>query len=198
MAVLTGVNHLAMATGDMDRTIRYWRDLVGLPLVAGLGKPGARQYFFRVAADCYLGFFEWPEVEPVEEKDHGYPAKGPLVFDHLALGVAGDEDLWELRDKLDAAGFWVSEPLDHGFIHSIYSFDPNGMAVEFSCAVPEVDLMSRPVMVDKAPTAVTLEGPRPQPGHWPAVAEPTPVEQRRTYPGEGLALTQGEKRNWYA
>jgi hypothetical protein len=111
--------------------------------------------------------------------------------------VAGPEDLWELRDKLDAAGFWVSEPLDHGFIHSIYSFDPNGIAVEFSCVVAGVDLMARPVMVDRAPTPVTLEGPRPQAGRWPPVDEPTPADQRRTYPGEGLALTQGEKRNWY-
>ena len=32
-----GVNHLAMATGDMDRTTRFWRDLLGMRLVAGLG-----------------------------------------------------------------------------------------------------------------------------------------------------------------
>ncbi len=197
MAVFTGVNHLAMATGDMDRTIRYWRDLVGLRLVAGLGMPGARQYFFRIATDSYLGFFEWADVEPIEEKEHGYPAKGPLVFDHVALGVAGDEDLWELRDKLEAAGFWVSEPLDHGFIHSIYSFDPNGIAVEFSATAPGVDLGARPVMVERAPGPVALEGPEQVPGQWPSVDQPTPADERRVYPGEGLALVQGRKRNWF-
>jgi len=35
----TGINHLAMATGDMDRTIRYWRDLLGLRLVAAQASP---------------------------------------------------------------------------------------------------------------------------------------------------------------
>ena len=35
-----GVNHLAMVTGDRDNTIRFWRDLLGMRLVAGLGKPG--------------------------------------------------------------------------------------------------------------------------------------------------------------
>ncbi len=35
MANLNGVNHLAMATGDMDKTIRFWRDLLGMKLVAG-------------------------------------------------------------------------------------------------------------------------------------------------------------------
>ena len=34
MARFTGINHLALATGDMDATIRYWRDLLGLRLVA--------------------------------------------------------------------------------------------------------------------------------------------------------------------
>ena len=31
----TGINHLAMATGDIDATIRFWRDLLGMRLVAG-------------------------------------------------------------------------------------------------------------------------------------------------------------------
>ena len=29
MPQYTGVNHLAMVTGDMDGTIRFWRDLLG-------------------------------------------------------------------------------------------------------------------------------------------------------------------------
>ncbi|CAO0822174.1 hypothetical protein DFAR_2870011 [Desulfarculales bacterium] len=51
----------------MDQTIRFWRDLIGLPLVAGLGKPIDRQYFFEIAPGSLLGFFEWLGVEPVPE-----------------------------------------------------------------------------------------------------------------------------------
>ena len=36
MVRYNGVNHLAMATGDMDMTIRYWPDLLGMRLVAGM------------------------------------------------------------------------------------------------------------------------------------------------------------------
>ena len=36
----SGVNHLVMATGDIDSTIRFWRDLLGMRLVAGPGRPG--------------------------------------------------------------------------------------------------------------------------------------------------------------
>ena len=77
MIKFNGINHLAMVTGDMDKTVRFWRDLLGMRLVAGLGKPGYRHYFFEISEDDLLAFFEWPGVEPVEEKDHAQ-ATGPL------------------------------------------------------------------------------------------------------------------------
>ena len=48
MAKYTGINHLAMVTGDMDKTIGFWRDLLGMRLVAGLGRPGYRHIFSRL------------------------------------------------------------------------------------------------------------------------------------------------------
>ncbi|MGE5809408.1 MAG: VOC family protein, partial [Nitrospirota bacterium] len=63
MPTYNGVNHLAMATRDMDETIRFWRDLLGMRLVAGLGKPGYRHYFFEISARDMIAFFEWPAVE---------------------------------------------------------------------------------------------------------------------------------------
>ncbi len=77
MIKFNGVNHLAMATGDMDKTIRFWRDLLGMRLVAGLGGPGYRHYFFQISEHDLLAFFEWPGVEPIAEKDHGAPYPGP-------------------------------------------------------------------------------------------------------------------------
>lgn len=196
MIKFSGIHHLAMVTRDMDATIRFWRDLLGMRLVAGLGRPGYRHYFFEISATDMLAFFEWPEVEPVEEKDHGYPVKGPFVFDHISFGVETEEALWVLKGRLAAADFWVSEVIDHGFIHSIYAFDPNGIPIEFSCGAREVDLRQRPRMVDAAPSPVTLEGPDPQPGHWPA-PPPTSREERSVYPGEGLDLVQGVKKDWW-
>jgi catechol 2,3-dioxygenase-like lactoylglutathione lyase family enzyme len=197
MIKFNGIHHLAMATKDMDGTIRFWRDLLGMRLVAGLGKPGYRHYFFQISQNNLIAFFEWPDVEAVEEKDHGYPVKGPFIFDHVSFEVENHEDLWTLKDQLDAAGFWVSEAINHGFIHSIYSFDPNGIPVEFSCCVKEVNVREHPRMVDRAPSAVTLEGSEPQYGKWPEVKQPTPLEERAVYPGEGTELVPGKKKNWF-
>ncbi|EPR40242.1 Glyoxalase/bleomycin resistance protein/dioxygenase [Desulfovibrio sp. X2] len=184
----TGVNHLAMVTGDMEATIRFWRDLLGMRLVVGLGRPGYRHYFFEISEHDMIAFFEWEGAEPIPEKDHGAPVKGPVAFDHVSFGLAGEDDLWALKDRLDAADVWVSEVVDHGFIHSIYAFDPNGIAVEFSAPVPSVDVRRYPVMADDHPSPAAMEGNGPQPGHWPGPGEPTPEEDRRAYPGDGQQI----------
>lgn len=189
MTRYNGINHLALATADMDAAIRFWRDLLGMRLVAGLGSAKYRHYCFEISPRDMIAFFEWPQVEPIPDKGHGYPVAGPFVFDHVAIGVRDSKDLWELKDKLEAAGFWASEVMDHGFIHSLYSFDPNGAPIEFSYSLPEADLRSRPVMAGPAPSAVTREGPEPQEGKRPPVAEPAPPGERTVYPGEGRALT---------
>jgi catechol 2,3-dioxygenase-like lactoylglutathione lyase family enzyme len=193
MPKYNGVNHLALVTRDMDRTIRFWRDLIGLRLIAGLGGPGYRQYFFEISAHDMLVFFEWPDVQAVEEKEHGRPTSGPFVFDHVSLGVHGEDDLWELKDRLTAADIWVSEVIDHGFIHSIYSYDPNGIPVEFSYHVIGTNVRSEPLMADRSPSEVAKEGSEPRTGVWPEVRTPTSRQERKIYPGAGSELFHGRK-----
>ena len=178
----TGVNHLAMVTKDMDKTIRFWRDFLGMRLVAGLGNRRYRHYFFEISPQDMIAFFEWPDVENIPEKDHGVPVKGPFAFDHVSIGVGTDEDLRELKGRFEAAEMWVSEIIDHGFIHSIYAFDPNNIPIEFSAPVPGVDVRNAPRMMDRQPSVAALEGCDPVPGRWPPSTEhgDCPV-----YPGEG-------------
>lgn len=190
-----GINHLAFATGDLDRTIRFWRDLLEMPLVVGLGQPGFRQYFFALDERTLISFFQWPDVEPMPEKDHGSPVKGPFGFDHVSIGVTSMDVLWDLKDRLDAAGFWVSEAVDHGFIVSIYSFDPNEIPIEFSWARPDVDVRARPQMIDKERSAIADEGAGPRPEVWPAVSHPTTEEEKRIYPGDGQELRDLARRD---
>ena len=193
MFKFNGINHLAMATGDIDKTIHFWRDLLGMRLVAGVGRPGYRHYFFEISENDLIAFFEWPGVESVAEKDHGEPVSGPFIFDHVSFGVETEDDLWELKDKLAAAGVEVSEVIDHGFIHSIYAFDPNGIPIEFSHNVEGKDIRKNPRMADKTPSKGAQEGPEPHFDRWPAVKKRTPAKDRKTYPGAGSELYHGIK-----
>ncbi|MFC1999440.1 VOC family protein [Chloroflexota bacterium] len=193
MVRFNGVNHLAMATRNMDETIRFWRDLLGMRLVAGLGEPGYRHYFFQISDTDLIAFFEWADVESVSKKDHGRPVKGPFVFDHVSFGVDTEEDLWELIDKLEAAGFHVSDVIDHGFIHSIYAHDPNGIPIEFSHNVDGIDIREEPQLRDRSPSQTALEGPEPREAVWPEVEVKTPASERVVYPGAGSELFHGKR-----
>jgi catechol 2,3-dioxygenase-like lactoylglutathione lyase family enzyme len=193
MIEYNGVNHLAMATGDMDKTIRFWRDLIGMRLVAGLGEPGYRHYFFQISETDLLAFFEWTGVEPVEDKEHGRPVSGPFIFDHVSFGVEKEDDLWELKDRLEAASYQVSDTIDHGFIHSIYTHDPNGIPIEFSHNVPGIDIRRNPQMRDSSPSQITLEGAEIRSDVWPPVTNPTPIAEWVVYPGAGSELFHGKK-----
>lgn len=195
MIKFNGINHLAMVTGDMDKTIHYWRDLLGMRLVAGIGQPGYRHYFFQISDTDLIAFFEWPDIRPVQHKEHGRPVKGPFIFDHVAFGVNTEDELWELKDRITAAGFEVSRVINHGFIHSIYTFDPNGIPIEFACPVEGVNIRENPSMKDIEPSEAALEGTEPIWDRWPKVSEPTPFSERKVYRGAGSELFQGIKKS---
>ena len=163
MTPFSGLSHVALATGDLDATIRFWRDLLGCRLVGRLGRPGQRAYFFDVGGGSLVGFFEWPGTRPVPAKDAGAPVAGPFAFDHVALSLGALEDLFRLKDRFAAAGVPASDVIDHGFLYSVYLHDPNGVTVECCCPARGVDLAAVPVAVEQAPTAVAAEGTDPNP-----------------------------------
>jgi hypothetical protein len=63
--------------------------------------------------------------------------------------------------------------------HAIYSFDPNGIPIEFCYEVEGHDMRKDPVLRDDSPPTSALEGEEPQPGKWPEVTHPTPLGKRR-------------------
>lgn len=188
-----GINHIALVTNDMERTVRFWRDLLGMRLIIAMGRRGYRQYFFELDQHNMILFFEWDGVEKIPAKDHGVPVKGPFAFDHLAIGVEDLSTLYEIKDRLDAAGFWVSEVIDHGFVYSLYSFDPNDIPIEFCVAAQDVDVRKNPVLKDRHPLDVTQEGSEPKKGIWPEPKTFTQKGEWHMYPGEGREYI-GNKR----
>jgi len=188
---IKGVNHLALITQDMEKTVRYWRDLLGFELIMTLGSPSYRQYFFKISPKELVVFFEWPGAEKLPEKEHGYPTNTPLGFDHLAFSVESKEDLFVLKDKLEYNQFWVSEILNHGYIYSLYTFDPNNIPLEFSWPLPDIDLSILEQHLDREPVPALKEGKFPNPHFWPT---PAKYKQSPVYPGAGSELFHGHKK----
>jgi len=180
--VFTAIDHLAFITDDMKKTVRFYRDLLGMELHAGIGHGGYRHYFFQFG-DNQVAFFEYDGASTMERKFHGERTSKPLGFDHVSFTVDSREALFGLKDKLEAAGFEVTGAVDHGIIWSIYFFDPNNIPLEASWKI--VDIAEPPVIEDDDPIPVAAEGALPQPGMWPEVTDPTPPDQMTARPGNG-------------
>ena len=185
--ILSGINHLAFITDDMEKTIRFYRDLLGMELAAGIGHRDYRHYFFQ-CGNAQVAFFEYPGASPMERKPHGAPTREPLGFDHVSFTVASRADLFALKDKLAAAGVEVSEAVDHGIIWSIYFYDPNEIPLEVSWEL--LELVKTPAMDEVSPMAIVDEGAGPQPGVWPEVTNPTPPERMTAHGGNGYTMRQ--------
>jgi catechol 2,3-dioxygenase-like lactoylglutathione lyase family enzyme len=179
------INHLAFITDDRVKTIRFYRDLLGMELTAGVGHDGYRHYFFT-AGNAQLAFFEYEGANPMVRKFHGSKTSEPLGFDHVALNVETREQLFACKDRLEAAGVRVDGAVDHGTIWSIYFFDPNNIPLEVSWSYMEVT--KPPAMSEDDPMEIVAEGAGPQPGHWPEVTEPTPPERMTAHPGNGYSM----------
>jgi catechol 2,3-dioxygenase-like lactoylglutathione lyase family enzyme len=128
-----GINHLALVTNDMDATVRFYVGVLGARLVATIGDPSFRHYFFRIGPRNTIAFFQYSRhpVEPFA-KPAGIPDPRAVQFDHVSFDLPDEDAVLELRNRLKAAGCEVTDIVDHGFIRSIYFHDPNGIALEAS------------------------------------------------------------------
>jgi catechol 2,3-dioxygenase-like lactoylglutathione lyase family enzyme len=129
--VWQGVSHLAFVTPNMDTTVRFYAGVLGMPLVTTLMAGPMRHYFFEIAPQNTIAFFEIVGAETFN-KGAGSPGPYPVQFDHLSFNVADEAALQTLRLRIAAAGSEVTEIVDHGVLKSVYFTDPNGIALEAS------------------------------------------------------------------
>jgi catechol 2,3-dioxygenase-like lactoylglutathione lyase family enzyme len=158
-----GINHLALVTNDMDATVRFYHGVLGARLVATLGTPNFRHYFFEVGEGNTIAFFEYQGAE-IERfaKPAGIPDVRASQFDHLSLNLADEQAIEELRARIKEHGCEVTDIVDHGFIRSIYFTDPNGIALEASFWVSDptghaVDLGDTRLFADRDPVPAVAE-----------------------------------------
>jgi catechol 2,3-dioxygenase-like lactoylglutathione lyase family enzyme len=138
-----GINHLALVTNDMDATVRFYHGVLGARLVATIGTPGFRHYFFEFGPENTVAFFEYAGVKlDTFAVAAGVPDSRKAQFDHLSFNLPDEEALLALRDRLKSAGCEVTDVVDHSIVRSVYFTDPNGIALEASWWV--LDATGRP------------------------------------------------------
>jgi catechol 2,3-dioxygenase-like lactoylglutathione lyase family enzyme len=117
-----GVHHIALLSSDVERTVRFYQDLLEFPLTEifeNRDYKGSNHFFFDLGHGNLLAFFDFPGLDlgPYSEVLGG--------LHHLAISI--DRSKWEhLRRKLDAAG--VEYLYESGA--SLYLKDPDGARIE--------------------------------------------------------------------
>jgi catechol 2,3-dioxygenase-like lactoylglutathione lyase family enzyme len=158
-----GINHLALITTDMDATVRFYHGTLGARLVATLGTPDFRHYFFQFGTECTVAFFEYANAKVAPfAKAAGVPDPRAVQFDHLSFNLPDEEALHDLQRRLKAADCEVTDVVDHGFVRSVYFTDPNGIALEASWWVTDAtgraaDYTGGPLFADNDPVPAVRE-----------------------------------------
>jgi catechol 2,3-dioxygenase-like lactoylglutathione lyase family enzyme len=117
-----GVHHVALLCAEVERTIRFYQDLLGFPLTdlfENRDYAGSTHFFFDIGHGNALAFFDLPGL------DLGPYAEVLGGLHHLAISVTPAE--WEAaRERLIAAG--VAVDVVSG--SSMYFRDPDGTRLE--------------------------------------------------------------------
>jgi catechol 2,3-dioxygenase len=136
------VNHLVLNCTDLDRTHKFWTEIVGFRQVAQIppdsDKPRARFYVGRAGTGHHdIAFFQIEGAEPGPDGRQEWSMRGKTVgVNHVAIRYQ-DREAW-----LKQLAFIKSKHVkfhvrtEHGMTHSAYISDPDGYGIEVLYEVP--------------------------------------------------------------
>jgi catechol 2,3-dioxygenase-like lactoylglutathione lyase family enzyme len=117
-----GVHHVALICSDVERTTRFYQEVLGFPLTTMFENrdlPGSTHFFFDLGAGNTIAYFDLPGVDPGPYDE----VLGGLH--HLAISI--EVEHWrQARGRLEAEGI----PYDHVDETSIYFRGPDGERLE--------------------------------------------------------------------
>ena len=167
-----GFHHVAYACRDAEVTRHFYEDLMGFPLVhtemAALTAPDGssgymRHLFFDAGAGESIAFFDVHGVgERPDWKSDLSEANGlPVWVNHCAFWADADQQE-RTKERMRADGVSPLMEIDHGWCHSVYFIDPNGIMVELCRDTPglPVDPSSAREMLTQVPDLSGARAPR--------------------------------------
>jgi catechol 2,3-dioxygenase-like lactoylglutathione lyase family enzyme len=152
---LRGLNHLALVCRDMARTVDFYSNVLGMPLIKTIDLPAGmgQHFFFDIGNGDSLAFFwfpDAPDAAPGIAAPSAMPGAGSIStahgsMNHVAFDIDADK-IEEYRAKLIARGIEVTDIANHDnspmgiskavtddvFVRSIYFRDPDGVLLEFA------------------------------------------------------------------
>ena len=131
---LRGLHHVTAICRDLDATIGFYRDVMGLGIVhdgPSDDDPGTRHVWFGALdgeAGALVSFMEYPQLPT------GVTGVGSTH--HFALVVDSADELEAWRDYLRGRGVQCTDVFDRNGFKSIYIRDPDENIVEIATRGP--------------------------------------------------------------
>lgn len=128
MARLTGVNHIATVTADLDRLSDFYERIFDAPKLLEVALPPiGRHAFIPIGGPAVLHVFEVDGTKPTDFGDEIFD-RGRV--DHFALQTETFEDFEELRSRLIHEGATEGIVNDFGVLLTFSFTDPDGTWAE--------------------------------------------------------------------
>ena len=158
---LGGINHLALVCSDMERTVDFYTNVMGMPLIKTVELPGngGQHFFFDCGGGNCLAFFWFADAaDKVPGITHpgAMPGAGDITsaissMNHVAFAIPVDK-FHEYRERLISKGVEVGHVLFHDdspstiakrmhegvYVGSLYFMDPDGILLEFAAWTREL------------------------------------------------------------
>lgn len=131
---LGGIHHITAICSNLERTVSFYRDLLGLSLLkqsTNEDDPGARHFYFgdpEASPGSIITFMEYPNME------EGNVGVGIVHHFALRTGSIAELDAWHAH--LTAHGVQCTEPINRTYYSSIYFRDPDGNIIEIATDGP--------------------------------------------------------------
>jgi catechol 2,3-dioxygenase len=116
------LGHAVLRVRDLDRSLAFYRDTLGLKEVA---RYGARMVFLSCGENHH--------DLALQQIGRSAPDPNPAAVGlyHLAFKVGDDlQDLVEMKKRLVGVGIQVLGASDHNVSKSLYVLDPDGIEIE--------------------------------------------------------------------
>lgn len=132
MTMLSGLNHAAVLTADLDRFVEFYSEVFEADVVFSETTPMFRHAIIRTGAHSW--------IHPAEVSGSSHAEALPAMFqrghlDHLALGARTATHFETLRQRLIDRDATDGAVEDLGAFHSLWFTDPDGMKAELTLIV---------------------------------------------------------------
>jgi catechol 2,3-dioxygenase len=154
------IGHVHLRVADLERSLAFYRDLLGLTLTIdgeARGVPGAAflaagDYHHHIALNTWLSRGSTP------------PPSGHTGLHHFAILLPDRAALAEVVARLVAHDYPLDGAQDHGGTVAVYVQDPDGHGVELAYDRPRAewyDALGRPIVKAEPFDPLELRADRP-------------------------------------